>query len=127
MTQPDKQSDLSLTANRAETINTDIARAISEILNASELSVHALKRLSAVDDLAGDQLKWLAELMGASDRIVAACSVQDVIRQHLEILIRDVEKHVQPTGSNNNNEKLLAGPQIDGQGLSQQDIDDLLK
>lgn len=126
MPKSEKPGKTPLITNRIKTINTNIDRTISEILNASELSAHALKKLGAAADLASDQLKLIAELKGANDRIVAACSAQDVIRQHLEILIHDVEKHDQPTRSNNNNEKLLAGPQMDGQGLSQQDIDDLL-
>lgn len=120
-------SDISAITGRAKSINADMDKAISEILDASEINTLALNTLSMSDDLNTDQLQLVDGLKRANERIAAACSIHDVIRQHLEILIHDVQKPDQSPESDNNNEKLLAGPQVDGQGLRQQDIDDLLK
>lgn len=120
-------SDISTITGRAKSINADMDKAISEILDASEINTLALNTLSMSDDLNTDQLQLVDGLKRANERIAAACSIHDVIRQHLEILIHDVQKPDQSPESDNNNEKLLAGPQVDGQGLRQQDIDDLLK
>lgn len=127
MTKPEKPSDLPPISNRVKMIDANIDQAVSEILAASELSASALKQLTTDDNLNEDQLQLLATLRTANNRIVATCSFQDVIRQHLKILIDDLAKHDHSTDRNNNSEKLLAGPQMDGQGLRQQDVDDLLK
>ena len=76
---------------------------------------------------ADDTIDLLAQISDANQRVVAACSVQDVVRQHLEILIRNIGKEDRPSRENSENEKLLAGPQLDGQVLGQQDIDELLE
>lgn len=128
MSESKKPYDISAISGRTDAAVADLDRAISEILDASEQSAHALQQISKINELSSDDSTNLLTLISdANQRIVAACSVQDIVRQHLEILIRDIEKGDQPSRENRENEKLLAGPQLDGQVLRQQDIDDLLE
>ncbi len=121
-----KPYNISAISARTDAAIADLDRAVSEILDASEQSARALQQISKINEFRPDSADLLTQISDANQRIVAACSVQDVVRQHLEILIRDIEKDDQPSRENRENEKLLAGPQLDGQVLGQQDVDDLL-
>ncbi len=128
MSKSDNSKDISTISDRAEAVIADLDRAISEILDASEQSARALQHIGNINNLgADDTIDLLAQISDANQRVVAACSVQDVVRQHLEILIRNIGKEDRPSRENSENEKLLAGPQLDGQVLGQQDIDELLE
>lgn len=113
--------------DRIKAINEDLDQAVSEILDASELNTNTLSQLGSRSGLSEEAKQLVANLQDQNTRIIAACSVQDVIRQHLQLLIQEIDSSTHSITSEKNNEKLLAGPQVDGQGLRQQDIDDLLE
>lgn len=127
MDKPGKPNDLTAISDRANAVISELDRAVSEILDASEQSARVLQEIRDTPEFNRKTDDLLAQMGEESQRIIAACSVQDVIRQHLEILIRDLEKDGSPHKKQKDSEKLLAGPQLDGQVLRQQDIDDLLE
>ena len=127
MGKADNSDDVTAISERAAAIISEMDQAASKILDASEFSHETLERLRAMIGLPDGAAELLAEMVSANERIVASCSSHDVIKQHLELLIRDLEKCDASSKASNMNEKLLAGPELDGQGLHQQDIDDLLK
>lgn len=111
--------------DRAEAVMSEIDRAFAEILNATEQASQAADQLGNQTRNSETAATMVNKLHDANARIVAACSSQDVIRQHLDFIVKDLTNPPPKTAPGTDDEKLLAGPQIDGQGLSQQDIDDM--
>lgn len=110
--------------DRAEAIMTEIDRAFAEILDAAEQCSQAANQLGNQTQNA-ETAAMIDKIQVANARIVAACSSQDVIRQHLDLLVKGRSNPPSQAEQITDGEKLLAGPQIDGQGLNQQDIDDI--
>lgn len=127
MGKPEKSNNLTAISDRTNAVISELGRAISEILDASEKNARVLQEIRDTAKLNHKTNGLLNQISKENQRIIAACSVQDVIRQHLEILIRDIEKDGLTHKKDKDSEKLLAGPRLDGQILHQQDIDDLLK
>ena len=127
MDKSEKPTGTAIISDRADTVIAELERAISEILDATEHNADLLQQIHTLNVTNPDTNALVAQITNTNQRIFAACSVQDVIRQHLNILIKDIENGGQPSQEDIESEKLLAGPQLDGQVLDQQDIDDLLK
>lgn len=102
----------------------DSEQQISEVLNASDDILKAIDGLRRIIANNVQATRLLNDLEAANSRSVAACSILDVIRQHTDNLQRILS---QQDRRSEEDQKILAGPQSDGQGLSQQEIDDLLK
>jgi hypothetical protein len=119
------KSELLSIQDRADAVMSEVDRAFAEILDATEQSVQAADQLG---DQTQDSETWadmIGKIQDANARIVAVCSSQDVIRQHVDFLVKDLGNPTPADKHITDEEKLLAGPQIDGQGLSQKDIDDM--
>ena len=110
--------------DRAEAVMSEIDRSFAEILKATEQFGQAADQLGNQIQNAETAATMIDKIQDANARIVAACSSKDVIRQHLDLLVKDLGTPPSKAAHISGDEKLLAGPQIDGQGLSQQDIDD---
>lgn len=111
--------------DRADAVMSEVDRAFAEILDATEQCVQAADQLGNQTQNPETAATLIDKLQDANARIVAVCSSQDVIRQHLDFLVKDIGNSAPKAEDISDEEKLLAGPQIDGQGLSQQDIDDM--
>ncbi len=103
----------------------EIERAFAEILDATEQFSQVADQLGNKPLNANTKAKMIVKVQDANARIVAICSSQDVIRQHIDFLVKDLGNPSPTAEHMTDDEKLLAGPQVDGQGLSQQDIDDM--
>lgn len=118
---PDRSEEI---AKISHQILADSEQRISEVLNASDDILKAIDGLRRIIASNVQASRLLNDIEAANSRSVAACSILDVIRQHDENLQRILSGY---DPRSEEDQKLLAGPQSDGQGLSQQDIDDLLK
>lgn len=119
------KSDSPSVQERAEAVMSEIDRAFSDILDATERSYQAIDQLGDTTHDADNTADMISKIQDANARIVSICSSQDVIRQHLDFLVKDLGSHEPKAKGSSEDEKLLAGPQLDGQGLSQRDIDDM--
>lgn len=119
-------------------------QATNTIMNATEKSEDAVGKLREVltDP---DQLALLDEITNQSNEVFEACSFQDITGQRVNKVVKSityVEKRVESLADTlgqsvleeievtsdqekSADELLLSGPQLEGQGLSQDDIDAL--
>ncbi|MDA0240190.1 MAG: protein phosphatase CheZ [Proteobacteria bacterium] len=127
-----------------DAIVTATEEASNTIMNAMERSDNAVAKLRhVITDPA--QLALLDEITGSSNDVFEACAFQDITGQRINKVVKSItfveqrisalaeiwgkgelEKvEVEPEKEKTENEKLLNGPQLAGQGLSQNDIDSL--
>jgi chemotaxis protein CheZ len=115
-------------------------------MEAAEASEDAGRKLR--EDLTDpDQLKLLDEITASSNKVFEACSFQDITGQRVNKIAKsiiyvedrvnmlidlfgedemaEIEVELRPDEEKTDDEKLLSGPQNEGEGLSQDDIDNL--
>lgn len=118
--------------------------ASNTIMSAMEQNDDAVTKLRAVLTDAG-QLALLDQITNSSNDVFEACTFQDITGQRINKVVKSItfveqriaalaeiwgkgelEKvEVEPAEEKSEGEQLLNGPQLEGQGLSQDDIDSL--
>ena len=118
-------SDTLSVQDRAEAVMSEVERAFAEILDATEQFSHAADQLGNQTQDLETVATLINKIQDANARSVAVCSSQDVIRQYVDFLVKDLGNPGPKAEHITDDENLLAGPQIEGQGLSQNYIDDM--
>lgn len=124
--QDNPQIDSKTISQRLNAIEATSEQGISEILNLAESSKTTLEGLRRIISNNVQASQLLTELERLNAETLATCSFQDIIRQNISLARGQLTGN--KTGeADDPGEKLLAGPQLDGQGIDQNDVDDLLK
>lgn len=124
--QDNPQIDSKTISQRLNAIEATSEQGISEILNLAESTKTTLEGLRRIISNNVQASQLLTELERLNAETLATCSFQDIIRQNISLARGQLTGN--KTGeADDPGEKLLAGPQLDGQGIDQNDVDDLLK
>lgn len=124
--QGSKQPDTAKIGARLTAIRTESERGISEILTLAENTKTTIESLRRIISNNAQATQLIAELERLNTETLATCSFQDIIRQHIDVT-RDLLEGKKSPETADMEENLLAGPRLDGQGLGQKEIDDLLE
>ncbi len=122
--------------------------ATNTIMEAAEASEDVGRKLrESLTDPDPDQIKLLDEITASTNKVFEACSFQDITGQRVNKIAKsiiyvedrvnmlidlfgedemaEIEVNLRPVDEKTEDEKLLSGPQMEGEGLSQEDIDNL--